>query len=88
MRQNTLTPVAQSDVLGASTWLIILKPERGRDEINVYLMEAEGRRACPSFGVMIHASSTFNIPALTAKALVELNEKESEYRQKAMKVIS
>lgn len=86
MKNQTVSLSTQTDTLGLSFWATILNPNDG-DYVDIFLMQSSGSSPLPHFAVCIHATSPYNIPALAAKALAQLVEKEAEYRQQALQVV-
>lgn len=86
MKNQTVPLSNRNDTLGLSFWATILDA-KGGDYVEVFLMEPIGSSPLPYFTVGIHATSPYNIPALAAKGLAELVEKEAEYRQHALQVV-
>ncbi len=87
MKNQPVSLSTQTDTLGLSFWATFLNPNDG-DYVDVFLMEPANGSPLPHFAVGIHATSPYNIPALAAKALAQLVEKEAEYKQQALRVVS
>lgn len=87
MKNQTMSLSTPTDTLGLSYWATFLNPN-GRDYVDVFLMEPADGSPLPHFAVGIHATTPYNFPGLAAKALAQLVEKEAEYKQQALRVVS
>ena len=87
MKKQPMSLSTQADTLGLSYWATILNPN-DEDYVDIFLMQPSSTSPLPHFAVCIHATSPFNFPALAAKALAQLVEKEAEYKQQALRLVS